>query len=64
MNSQSHQQRATEASARETRQQIHPLLRYDPHILDGGIQLIKLEYFESQTTVESWIFEEGDGELE
>ena len=32
-------------------QQIqHPLLRYDPHILEGGVQLVKLEYFEAETT--------------
>ena len=37
-------------SERETRQQTHPLLLYDPHILDGGIQLLKLEYFEAETT--------------
>lgn len=27
---------------------MHPLLRYDPHALEGGIQLIKLEYFEAE----------------
>ena len=32
------------------RQEVHPLLLYDPHALDGGIQLIKLEYFEAETT--------------
>ena len=37
-------------SERETRQQTHPLLLYDPHILDGGIQLLKLEYLEAETT--------------
>ena len=26
----------------------HPLLKYDPDILNGGIQLIKLEYFETR----------------
>ena len=51
MNSQSHEQRPSETSTRGSRQQIHPLLRYDPHALDGGIQLIKLEYFEARTTV-------------
>ena len=29
---------------------MHPLLRYDPHILKGGVQLIKLEYFENPDT--------------
>ena len=29
---------------------MHPLVRYDPGILDGGIQLLKLEYFEAETT--------------
>ena len=29
---------------------VHPLLRYDPDALNGGIQLIKLEYFEAETT--------------
>ena len=29
---------------------MHPLLRYDPHALEGGIQLIKLEYFEAEST--------------
>jgi len=37
-------------SERKTRQQTHPLLFYDPHILDGGIQLLKLAYFEAKTT--------------
>jgi len=37
-------------STRESRQSVHPLLLYDPGILDGGIQLLKLEYFESETT--------------
>ena len=35
----------------ERQQQLHPLLRYDPDALNGGIQLLKLEYFEAQTTV-------------
>ena len=34
---------------KETRQKVHPLLRYDPHALDG-IQLLKLEYLEAETT--------------
>jgi len=29
---------------------MHPLLRYDPDILDGGFELVKLEYFEAETT--------------
>ena len=29
---------------------MHPLLRYDPNILKGGVQLIKLEYFENPDT--------------
>ena len=29
---------------------MHPLLRYDPHALKGGVQLLKLEYFEAETT--------------
>ena len=36
--------------SRVTRQMIHPLLRYDPHIFNGGIQLIKLEYLENPDT--------------
>jgi hypothetical protein len=35
---------------RETRQSIHPLLKYDPDILHEGIQLLKLEYLEAETT--------------
>ena len=37
-------------STRESRQSIHPLLLYDPGILKGGIQLLKLEYLESEKT--------------
>jgi hypothetical protein len=38
-------------SSGETRQMsIHPLLQYDPEALNGGIQLLKLEYFEAETT--------------
>ncbi len=29
---------------------VHPLLKYDPHFLEGGIQLLKLEYFEDPRT--------------
>ena len=36
--------------SRVTRQEMHPLLRYDPHALEGGIQLIKLEYLEAEST--------------
>ena len=32
------------------RYNTHPLLRYDPDILDGGVQLLKLEYLEAETT--------------
>ena len=28
----------------------HPLLRYDPDALNKGIELLKLEYFEADTT--------------
>jgi hypothetical protein len=37
-------------STRHSRQSIHPLLQYDSDILNGGIQLLKLEYFEADTT--------------
>ena len=30
--------------------QIHPLLRYDPDAMNGGIEVLKLEYFEAKTT--------------
>jgi hypothetical protein len=29
----------------------HPLVRYDPAAVNGGIQVLKLEYFEAKTTV-------------
>ena len=29
----------------------HPLVRYDPAAVNGGIQVLKLEYFEEKTTV-------------
>ena len=32
------------------RSDIHPLLRYDPDAMNGGIQVLKLEYFEAETT--------------
>ena len=38
-----------EYSDRATRQQIHPLLQYDPQALDY-IEVIRLEYFESDET--------------
>ena len=41
---------SSNSSSRASRQDIHPLVRYDPGILDGGIQLLKLEYFEAETT--------------
>jgi len=42
---------STSSSTRKSKQsEVHPLLRYDPDILDGGIQLLKLEYFEAETT--------------
>ena len=30
---------------------VHPLLKYDPDALNGGIQLLRLEYFEAETTI-------------
>ena len=35
--------------ARHTRFEVHPLLEYDPDIMNGGIQLVKLEYFEDKS---------------
>jgi len=29
---------------------VHPLLQYDPDVLSGAIQLVKLEYLEAETT--------------
>jgi hypothetical protein len=40
----------THSTSRESRLSVHPLLLYDPDALNGGIQLIKLEYFEAETT--------------
>jgi hypothetical protein len=37
-------------SSRQSRQSIHPLLQYDPEALNGGIQLLRLEYLEAETT--------------
>ena len=37
-------------SKRETRFDVHPLLRYDPEAMNGGIEVLKLEYFEAKTT--------------
>ena len=37
-------------SERETRFDVHPLLRYDPEAMNGGIEVLKLEYFEAKTT--------------
>ena len=38
-----------EKNERATRQIVHPLLIYDPHALDY-IEVISLEYFESEET--------------
>ena len=38
-------------SARDTRLLVHPLLRFDPDSVNGGIQLLKLEYLEASTTI-------------
>ena len=35
---------------RQSRLLIHPILQYDPDAMDGGIQLLKLEYLEAETT--------------
>ena len=35
---------------RETRFQNHPLVKYDPESVNGGVQVLKLEYFEAKTT--------------
>ena len=45
--------RSKRRSSRVTRQMMHPLLRYDPNILKGGVQLIKLEYFKNPSLNES-----------
>ena len=37
-------------STRETKFDVHPLLMYDPDAMNGGIQVLKLEYFEAETT--------------
>ena len=37
-------------SEREKRMDLHPLMRYDPEALNGGIEVLKLEYFEAKTT--------------
>ena len=34
----------------ETRFQNHPLVKYDPESVNGGVQVLKLEYFEAKTT--------------
>jgi len=41
---------SSSVSTRQSRQLMHPLLQYDADALNGGIQLIKLEYFEAETT--------------
>ena len=35
---------------RATRFFAHPLVRYDPEAVNGGIQVLKLEYLEAETT--------------
>lgn len=37
-------------SSHGSRQTEHPLISYDPTILDGSIEFLKLEYFEAKTT--------------
>ena len=41
---------SSSSSSRKFRRSIHPLLQYDPDALNDGIQLIKLEYLEAETT--------------
>ena len=44
---------STSNETRETRETIfqnHPLVKYDPETVNGGVQVLKLEYFESETT--------------
>ena len=45
-----HAQSRSKLSARESRFLVHPLERYDPEAMNGGIQVLKLEYFEAKTT--------------
>ena len=44
---QAHSQSAR--STRATRFDTHPLLQYDPDAMTGGIEVLKLEYFEAET---------------
>ena len=37
-------------STRESRFLTHPLVLYDPETVNGGVQVLKLEYFEAETT--------------
>jgi hypothetical protein len=41
---------STKSSISSRQKSIHPLLQYDPEALNGGIQLLKLEYLEAETT--------------
>ena len=42
--------KSSHTSTRKSRQRDHPLLRYDPEAMNGGIEVLKLEYFEAETT--------------
>ena len=35
---------------KQTEFQLHPLVQYDPEAVNGGIEVLKLEYFEAKTT--------------
>ena len=41
---------SNEISTRKTKFLTHPLVKYDPEAVNGGIQVLKLEYLEAKTT--------------